>query len=72
MCESQAVKIVGGKEKIVMDNVARLTPKGDSVIMEGLFGDRLEIKGTVEKIDFVGHKIYITEKQSESLEPESP
>jgi len=62
VCESQAVKIVGGKEEIVMDNVARLTPKGDEIILEGLFGDKLEIKGKVEKIDFVGHKIYIREQ----------
>lgn len=62
MCESQAVKVVADKEEIIMDNVVRLVPKEDVLILEGLFGDKIELKGTIEKIDFVGHKIYIKEK----------
>ena len=59
MCESLAVKVVGDSEEVIMENVARLIPEGDKVILEGLFGDKLEIKGKVEKVDFMGHKIYI-------------
>lgn len=62
MCESQAVKVVGDKEEIIMDNVARLVPKGNIVVLEGLLGEKIELKGAVEKIDFVGHKIYIKER----------
>jgi len=59
MCESLAVKVVGDKEEVLMENVAKLIPQGELIVLEGLFGDRLEFKGRIDRIDFMGHKIYL-------------
>jgi len=59
MCESLAVKVVDDAEEVLMENVAKLTPQGDTVVLEGLLGDVLELRGSVERIDFMAHKIYL-------------
>jgi predicted RNA-binding protein len=46
------------KEELVMENVAAITPLGDGkYLLKGLLGDRCEIKGTLQDINLMAHRI---------------
>ncbi len=58
MCESTVYKREGDTEKSIMENVAKIEPAGENrYIIRGLFGEQMEVVGTLENIDLLGHKI---------------
>lgn len=61
MCESNVYIRKGDKEELVMASVAAITPLGDGrYLLKGLLGDRCEIKGTLEDINLMAHRIVFT------------
>jgi predicted RNA-binding protein len=61
MCESHAYVIRGDREEKVLDDVTFLRPENGSVRLRNLFGEEITIRGTIEKILFMDHKILIRE-----------
>ncbi len=62
MCESTVYIIKNNQEEMVMENVAAVTPKGkQTFILRGLFGESVEIEGTLEDINLMNHKILFKE-----------
>jgi len=61
MCESHAYVLRGGQEEKVLDDVTFLQPEEGSVLLRNLFGEEVRIRGTIEKILFMDHKILIKE-----------
>ncbi|MCP4177176.1 MAG: CooT family nickel-binding protein [bacterium] len=62
MCESTAYIIKNNQEEMVMENVAAVTPKDkQTYILRGLFGESVEVTGTLEDINLMNHKIVFKE-----------
>lgn len=61
MCESHAYILRGEKEEKILDDVTFLQPGEDSVLLRNLFGEEVTVKGTIEKILFMDHKILLKE-----------
>ncbi len=58
MCESNVYMKSDGKEELVMENVAVITPENyNKFILKGLFGDTMEITGDIDTINLISHKI---------------
>jgi len=61
MCESHAYVVRGGKEEKILDDVTFLKPEGDQIVLRSLFGDEVKVKGKIEEIRFMDHKILLKE-----------
>lgn len=48
----------------MLDDVTFLKPEDGSVLLRNLFGEEVRIRGTVEKVLFMDHKILIREEGS--------
>ncbi len=60
MCESNVYVRQNGREELVMENVAAITPSGENTfLLKGLLGESREIKGVIEDINLMGHKIIL-------------
>jgi len=58
MCESNVYIKKDGSEELLMENVAAITPTGDgNYQLRGLLGESMEIKGVIEDINLMSHKI---------------
>ncbi len=61
MCESHAYILRGEKEEKILDDVTFLQPEEGSVLLRNLFGEEITVKGKIEKILFMDHKILLKE-----------
>ena len=60
MCESNVYIKEADQETLVMENVAAITPSGENTfILKGLLGEQKEIKGIIQDINLMGHKIIL-------------
>ena len=61
MCESNVfMKTAEGEEKLLMENVAAITPCGqDRFLLKGLLGDQQEVTGRIEDINLMAHRIVL-------------
>ncbi len=63
MCESNVYLKENNEEKLIMENVAAITPSGEGTfVLKGLLGEQMEIKGVIEDINLMGHKIILNAK----------
>lgn len=60
MCESNVYLRQDNEEKLIMENVAAVTPVGeDTFLLRGLLGDSMEVRAIIEDINLMGHKIVL-------------
>jgi len=60
MCESNVYLKENGTEKLIMENVAAITPAGENqFILKGLLGEQQQVSGIIENINLMGHKIIL-------------
>ncbi len=60
MCESNVYLKNGDTETLIMENVAAITPSGENTFfLKGLLGEQKEVKGVIEDINLMGHKIIL-------------
>ena len=60
MCESTVyLQEKDGELKKVMDNVIFVTPQKDSVFIEDILGEQMNVKGTLREIKLLDHKVLI-------------
>ena len=60
MCESNVYLRNGNDEKLIMENVAAISPVGeDSFLLKGLLGESMELKAIIADINLMGHKIIL-------------
>ena len=58
MCESNVYLRKDDDEKLIMENVAAITPVAQNTfLLKGLLGESMEVKAIIEDIDLMGHKI---------------
>jgi predicted RNA-binding protein len=63
MCESTAYIKRGDKEEMIFEDVAHVLPQGDTVILTGVLGKRMELKATIDEMDLMAHKIILKEAE---------
>lgn len=60
MCESNVYLKKNDKEKLIMENVAAITPAAENTfLLKGLLGDSMEVRAIIEDINLMGHKIVL-------------
>ncbi|NOX33466.1 MAG: CooT family nickel-binding protein [Deltaproteobacteria bacterium] len=60
MCESNVYLRKDNDEKLIMENVAAVTPvNADTFLLKGLLGESMEVKAIIEDINLIGHKIIL-------------
>ncbi len=60
MCEWRVVVIKEGKEEEVMEEASLIKDDGGTVIIEGTFKERIEVKGRIVEVDADRHLILIS------------
>ena len=67
MCESSVFLRKNQSETLVMENVAAILPQPEGkLILKGLLGDSMEIKGRIDEINLMAHKIIIIETSDDT------
>ena len=62
MCEASAYLITGGEPELIMESVDVAIPTEDGELkLINIFGEQRFIKGAIESLSLVDHKIYIRE-----------
>ncbi|SHK76872.1 CooT family nickel-binding protein [Desulforamulus aeronauticus] len=59
MCEANAYIRSGQQEELILENVDRIIPVGDGLLLEDIFGHRKHIKARIQELSLVDHKIYL-------------
>jgi len=60
MCESNVYLKKDNDEKLIMENVAAISPAGENAfLLRGLLGESMEVKAIIEDINLMGHKIIL-------------
>ena len=58
MCESNVYLRKDDDEKLIMENVAAITPVAQNTfLLKGLLGESMKVKAIIEDIDLMRHKI---------------
>lgn len=61
MCESNAFFRRGEAEELLLKEVAVVEPVEGGYLLRSLFGDETVVKGRIEEINLLKHKILFTE-----------
>lgn len=59
MCEANAYLKNNGSEELLLESVDKITPEGDTLVLENIFGQRKIFKGKIVEMALVDHKIII-------------
>jgi len=60
MCESNVYLKKDNNEKLIMENVAAITPVDEKTfLLKGLLGESMQVKAIIEDINLMGHKIIL-------------
>lgn len=59
MCEANVYVSNGSREELLLEEVNKITPDGELLIIEDIFGERKMIKGRIKEIMLLDHKIII-------------
>ena len=58
MCESNVYLKKENSEELIMENVAAISPIDENTfLLKGLLGESMEVRGIIEDINLMGHKI---------------
>jgi len=60
LCQSHAYLVeANGEETLVMEDVSVLKPKGDTIVLIGMFGEQKEIKARIKELQLTEHRILL-------------
>ena len=59
MCEANAYILENDKETLIMEAVDKVLPEEDGLRLVSIFGDQKFIKGRIESLSLVDHKVFI-------------
>jgi len=60
MCELVVYTVRGESREKVMDGVVRLTTHGGKVLLEGIFGDSIEVEGKLSEVNIIAQEAIIS------------
>lgn len=59
MCEANVYLRKGGEEELVLENVDRVIPQDDGILLEDIFGKRKVVKARIKEMALVDHRIIL-------------
>ena len=59
MCESNVFMISDGQEDLIMEAVDVIRTEGDELVLQGILGDTLRVKGRIKELRLMEHKIIL-------------
>ena len=59
MCELVVYTVRGGSREKVMEGVVRLIPHDGKVLLEGIFGDSLDVEGKLSEVNIIAQEANI-------------
>ena len=65
MCLSKAYVEKNGSRELLMEEVASIDFKDDKLQLKTLFGEEKEVYGSIKRIDFMTHNVYLQEIKPE-------
>ncbi len=61
MCEASVYLVKGGREELVLEDVAILRPERDELYLQNLFGEEKRMKARIKEMNLIDHKIVLEE-----------
>ncbi len=62
-CEAHAYLRKGGKEELFFENVDRVQPHEQGLLLENIFGQRKIVKARIKELALVDHRIILEEEE---------
>jgi predicted RNA-binding protein len=59
MCEAKAYILQGDKEELVFENVDKIIPTAEGLLLEDIFGKRQIVKAKIKEMALVDHRIVL-------------
>ncbi len=59
MCEANAYLRKDGTDELLLENVDRVIPQEDGIMLEDIFGKRQLVKAKIKELALVDHKIIL-------------
>jgi|UPI0003058605 predicted RNA-binding protein len=63
MCEANAYLRKDGKEELFLENVDRVIPHEDGILLEDIFGRRKIVKAKIVELALVDHRIILEKEE---------
>jgi predicted RNA-binding protein len=60
MCEATVLLTASDGEHVLMRDVMQVQPDGDLLLFASLLGEQKLVRGRIDKIDLLKHRIYVT------------
>lgn len=60
MCEATVLITTADGEQVLMRDVMQVQPEGDLLLFGSLMGEQKLLRGRIDKIDLLRHRIYVT------------
>ena len=60
MCEATVLVTAPDGEHVLMRDVKEVRPEGDLLLFASLFGEQKLVRGRIDMIDLLKHRIYVT------------
>jgi predicted RNA-binding protein len=59
MCEAKVYIVNDDSGRPIMEDVILLQPEGDAFLLVNLLGEQKLVRGTLERVDFLKHRVYL-------------
>ena len=59
MCEASAFLNKNGQQELILENVDRVVPREDGILLEDIFGRRKLVRAKIKEMILVEHKIIL-------------
>jgi predicted RNA-binding protein len=66
MCEAKIYIAKDDGEQQIMQDVVSVQPEGDAYLLVNLLGEQKLVRGRIERIDFLHHALYLSQKPAEA------
>ena len=60
MCEATVLVTAADGEHVLMRDVIQVRPEGDVLLFSSLLGEQKLVRGRIDEIDLLKHRIYLT------------
>ncbi len=60
MCEATVLVTAANGEHVLMRDVMQVRPEGELLLFASLLGEQKLVRGRIDKIDLLKHRIYVT------------
>jgi predicted RNA-binding protein len=70
MCEAKVYVTENGNEEQIMQDVVLVQSEGETCLLVNLLGEQKLVPGRIERIDFLKHKVHLSQAQESTTSPD--